>query len=74
VKTPDGDVDMKVPAGTTHSRKLRLKGRGIPGKSPGDLYVELDITLPPADSEKAKKIYENMRDELAYDPRERMGA
>ncbi|MEE4163724.1 MAG: DnaJ C-terminal domain-containing protein [Woeseiaceae bacterium] len=74
VKTPAGDVDMKVPAGTTRSRKLRLKGRGIPGKSPGDLYVELDITLPPADSEKAKKLYENMRDELAYDPRERMGA
>jgi len=74
VATPDGDVDMKVPAGTTSSRKLRLKGRGIPGTPPGDLYVELDITLPPADSEKAKKLYENMRDELAYNPRERMGA
>jgi curved DNA-binding protein len=74
VVTPEGDVDMKVPAGTTRGRKLRLKGRGIPGSPPGDLYVELDITLPPADSDKAKAVYERMRDELAYNPRERMGA
>lgn len=65
---------MKVPAGTTRRRTLRLKGRGIPGKVPGDMYVELAITLPAADSEKAQALYTEMRDKLDYDPRENLGA
>jgi len=69
VPTPDGRVDMKIPAGTTRRRTLRLKGRGIPGKTPGDMYVELAITLPAADSDKAKAIYTEMRDTLDFDPR-----
>ncbi|MBT8087290.1 MAG: DnaJ domain-containing protein, partial [Gammaproteobacteria bacterium] len=46
--TPDGPVDLKIPAGTARRRKLRLKERGIPGTPPGNLFVELAITLPPA--------------------------
>jgi curved DNA-binding protein len=74
VPTPGGSVDMKVPAGTTRRRTLRLKGRGIPGKEPGDMYVEVSITLPPADSEKAKSLYAEMRDSLDYNPRSNPGA
>lgn len=69
VPTPDGAVDMKVPAGTTQRGKLRLKGRGIPGDPPGDLFVELRITLPPADNDRARELYARMRDELDFDPR-----
>ena len=74
VRTPAGTVDMKVPAGTTRGRKLRLKGRGIPGEPPGDLYVELDITLPPADSDAAKALYRRMQEDLDFDPRGDAGA
>ena len=74
VPTPAGNVDMKVPAGTTRRRTLRLKGRGIPGKQPGNMYVELAITLPAADSEKAKSLYNAMREQLDYDPRSKLGA
>lgn len=74
VPTPGGNVDMKVPAGTTRRRTLRLKGRGIPGREPGNMYVELVVTLPAADSEKAKALYAKMRDELDYDPRSNLGA
>jgi len=73
VPTPDGPVDLKVPAGSTQGRKLRLKGRGIPGKPPGDLYVVLQIALPPADSDQAKAFYQNMQRELGFNPRAHLG-
>ena len=73
VPTPTGLVDLKIAAGTTSGRKLRLKERGIPGKPPGDLYVIPQITLPPADSEKAKALYGEMEKEMAYNPRSKLG-
>lgn len=50
-------------------KKLRLKHRGIPGQPAGDFYVTIDITLPPANSEIARELFEAMRRELDYDPR-----
>ena len=44
--TPGGIVELKVTAGSTTGRKLRLKGRGIPGKTPGDFFVVLQIVTP----------------------------
>ncbi len=73
VPTPDGPVDLKIAAGTPNGRKLRLKGRGIPAKTPGDLYVVPVITLPPADTDKAKELYKKMQQELPYNPRSHMG-
>jgi curved DNA-binding protein len=73
VPTPNGAVDMKIAAGTPAGRKLRLKGRGIPAKTAGDLYMITQITLPPADSEAAKKLYQQMQQELAYNPRSKLG-
>ncbi len=69
VHTPDGELQMTVPPGSQGGRKLRLKGRGIPGSTPGDLYVLLDVVLPSATSEKAKAVYEQMARDLAFDPR-----
>ncbi len=71
--TPDGPVDLKIPKGTTRGRKLRLQKRGIPGNPPGDLYVEVVITLPPAESDKARELYQKMQQDLAYNPRSRLG-
>jgi curved DNA-binding protein len=69
VPTPDGAVEMNVPAGSQAGRRLRLKGRGIPGRPPGDLYVVLDIVLPAAGSERARELYRQMARDLAFDPR-----
>ncbi len=73
VPTPGGVVDLKIPPNSKSGRKLRLKGRGIPGKPPGDLYVVLQIVTPPAESEKAKALYRRMAEELAFNPRARLG-
>jgi curved DNA-binding protein len=73
VPTPDGPVDLKIPEGTTGRRKLRLKKRGIPGEPPGDLYVVLTITVPPADSDDARLLYRKMEQELGYNPRSKLG-
>ncbi|AXF06515.1 cytochrome C biogenesis protein [Paraburkholderia graminis] len=69
VATPDASVELTVPAGSASGRRLRLKGKGIPGKTPGDLYVILTIVLPPADSDSARAAYETMRHAFHFDPR-----
>ena len=71
--TPTGVVDLKIPANSTQGRKLRLKGRGLAGKQPGDLYVVLQVALPPADSDAAKTLYRQMEDQLGFNPRATMG-
>lgn len=71
--TPDGAVDLKIPAGSNSGNRLRLKGRGIPGTPAGDIYVTLSVVAPPANSEQAKEIYKEMASKLAFNPRADMG-
>ncbi|MBB1521099.1 DnaJ C-terminal domain-containing protein [Aquipseudomonas guryensis] len=72
--TPSGKVQVKIPAHSQTGRKLRLKGRGIPGEPAGDLYLLLEVVLPPADTDKARQLYEMMAQELPFNPRQSMGA
>ncbi len=74
VPTPSGPVQVSVPAGSQGGRKLRLKGRGLPGNPPGDLYLVLEVVLPPATSARARELYQTMARELAFDPRNGGGA
>ena len=73
VPTPDGIVELKIPEGSVAARKMRLKGRGIPGNPAGDCYVILTIALPPADTEVAKEFYKKMELELNFNPRTKLG-
>lgn len=72
--TPTGAIMMKVPPNSAPGRELRVKGRGIPAAEPGDLHVVLKIVLPPADTPRAKELYEEMARDLAFDPRSQMGS
>jgi curved DNA-binding protein len=69
VPTPDGTVEITVPKGSAAGRRLRLKGKGIPGNPAGDLYVVLNIVLPPADTGQAEEAYAAMRQAFNFDPR-----
>lgn len=70
--TPAGNIKLKIPANTVQGKKLRLKGKGIPAKIPGDAYAVINIVMPPADSEKAKNVYKQMQ-ELKFNPRQNFG-
>lgn len=74
VPTPSGNVEVNVPPGSQTGRKLRLKARGIPAATPGDLYLVLEVVLPPARDDKARQLYEQMAREMAFNPREPNGA
>ena len=70
---PNGTVEVHIPEGSQTGRKLRLKGRGLPGEPPGNLYLVLELVLPPATSPEARKFYQDMAVELAFNPRQALG-
>ncbi len=69
VPTLGGKVAMNIPAGASSGKRLRLKGRGLPGKSPGDQVVTLKVVVPKAIGERQRELYEQLEREQAFDPR-----
>jgi curved DNA-binding protein len=69
VDLPHGSVKVRIPEGAQSGRQLRVRGHGIPGQPPGDLLLDLQVVLPPADTPKARELYESMARELAFEPR-----
>ena len=68
--TPTGQVEIKIPAGSVSGRKLRVKGRGLPGKTPGDFYFVLKIMQPIASSDADKRAYAELQAAfMTYNPR-----
>ena len=71
--TPTGRVEVTVPPGSAAGRKLRLKGRGLPGSTPGDFYFVLQIAVPASDSDSAKAFYEGMAKQFnSFKPRAKL--
>ena len=74
VPTPTAAVDLKIPPKSVAGGKLRLKGRGIPGTTPGDFYVVLQLVLPEADSETSQTFYAQMAEQFkSFNPRAKLG-
>jgi curved DNA-binding protein len=67
--TPTGDVDLTIPRHSKMGRKLRLKGRGLPGKEPGDFYAVLQIVLPRAETDDQEAAYREFASSFDFDPR-----
>lgn len=68
--TPEGGVALTIPPGSPPGRKLRLKGRGLPGTPPGDLFAVLAIQLPPARSAADQQAYAALATAFpGFDPR-----
>ena len=67
--TPEGPIQLTIPAGSAAGRKMRLRGRGLPGTPPGDLYVALSIALPPANTEAEKEAYRSLERAFRFNPR-----
>jgi curved DNA-binding protein len=60
-RTLGGAVELTVPEGSQSGRKLRLKGRGLPGTPPGDQIVTLEIVTPPAADAADRSFYGEMQ-------------
>lgn len=73
VPTPLGKMKMKIPPSSTHGRQMRLKGKGIPAKVPGDFYVNLQIVVPSADTPEAREAYETLKRVAGFNPRQHLG-
>lgn len=75
VPTPNATVGLKIPPNSKSGGKLRLKGRGIPGNTPGDFYVVLQVVLPTAESEAEQALYTAMAEHFkSFEPRAGLGA
>jgi curved DNA-binding protein len=62
VKTPTGTAQVKVPAGSSSGRRLRLRGRGLPraGGGSGDLHAVVKITVPKQLSDRERELYQQL--------------
>lgn len=70
VPTLGGPVELKIPADSESGRKLRLRGRGLPGGTQGadgDQIVELEILAPRAHDDAQREAYARMRDAFGTD-------
>lgn len=72
VPTLGGHVDLKIPAGSEAGRKLRLRGRGLPGDAAGrhpagDQIVELEVLAPKAHTDAQQAAYATLRDAFGDD-------
>ena len=68
VPTLTGRVNIKIPAGTQSGQKLRVRGRGLPPS--GDLLVVTKIVVPAKISEAEKKLWEQLKRESKFNPRD----
>ncbi|MEN8133459.1 MAG: DnaJ C-terminal domain-containing protein, partial [Pseudomonadota bacterium] len=73
VPTLSGRVDLKIPSGAQSGQKLRLRGKGLPGKTPGDQYIVLKIVTPKPRTAADRELYERMAKEMPMNPRAAMG-
>ena len=73
VPTLGGKVELTVPKGTHSGQKMRLKGRGLPGRQAGDFYVVFEIQNPKHLSAEQQAFYEHMAKDGGFNPRAEMG-
>ena len=69
VELPDGTLNVRIPAGAGTGKPMRVRGKGLPSNPPGDLYLNLQVIAPPADTPAAREAYERLRSETRFDPR-----
>ncbi len=70
--TLGGKVQINVPANSQSGAKMRLKGRGLPGKVAGDQYITLEIQTPKATQQEQRDLYEKMAQLMPFNPREHL--
>jgi curved DNA-binding protein len=65
VRTLRGDAQLKVPAGSSCGRRLRLRGEGLGG----DLYAVVQIQVPKRLSSRERELFEQLAEVSDFNPR-----
>lgn len=71
VRTLEGPVSVKVPAGTQQGHQLRVRGKGLPAgaNKRGDLYLGVSIQVPPRIGKDEERLWRQLAAESNFDPR-----
>jgi curved DNA-binding protein len=70
VPTLQGKIQLTIPANSQSGTRLRIKGRGLPGKTiQGDLYALLNVVMPSKTTEGARQHWEALAKSASFDPR-----
>ena len=70
VPTLDGKISLTITPNSQSGKKLRIKGKGLKGKSvTGDLYAILKVVMPTDASEKTKQLWRELSSEASFNPR-----
>jgi len=72
VPTLAGKIKLTIPGGSQSGAELRLRGKGLPGYPPGDLYAVLKVVLPEARTETDRELFRKMQETMHFDPRNNM--
>jgi curved DNA-binding protein len=72
VRTLSGTAQVRVPAGSSSGRRLRLRGRGLPARDGGrgDLYATVQVAIPRELSDEERDLFEKLAAASHFDPRE----
>lgn len=65
VSTPAGTFGITVPKNSKSGSHLRVKGKGIPAKQAGDLYLTLNIVNPEITNEAQEQAYVALKQSFA---------
>jgi len=71
LSTLDGNVRVKIPAGSSSGRRIRLRGKGVPDPQggAGDLYAEIQIVVPKSLTPEERRLFEELARCSTFQPR-----
>ena len=65
VVTLGGRLQLNLPANSQNGKSIRLKGKGIPAKEPGDFYLNIRILVPPVEDDADRAAWEQIATHFA---------
>ncbi|WP_314816825.1 DnaJ C-terminal domain-containing protein [Aggregatibacter segnis] len=65
IVTLGGRLQLNLPANSQNGKSIRLKGKGIPAKEPGDLYLNIRILVPPVEDDSDRAAWEQIATHFA---------
>ena len=66
IDSPAGKVNVTLPKTAKTGQQLRLVDKGIPSKTPGHLYLKLNIVIPVATTEAEQQAYRQLAESFNH--------